>query len=187
MAILRLISISLLLLTPGSSKHDQDLANTVANKMQEMKTGYVRKGNNDQTSIKTKQKGSGDANVGKGTNTDTASAVSKPNVNTKTNVMPNSGQQQTTDSIQVVAHPESISVLVNKQNKLPEQYNPSDLVTTSIPFVSTATSEKRKMRKEAGIAIANLFAAAKKQGVSLLGVSAYRSHVTQTSLFNTYV
>jgi D-alanyl-D-alanine carboxypeptidase len=94
---------------------------------------------------------------------------------------------QNDDSIQVVAKPESIPVLVNKQNKLPDRYNPRDLIYTKIPFVTTAKSEKRKMRKEAAAAIEKLFTAAKQQDVNLLGVSAYRSHATQTTLFNYYV
>lgn len=91
------------------------------------------------------------------------------------------------DSIQVVFNPESIPVLVNKQNKLPDSYNPTDLVITDIPFISGASNEKRKMRQEAAEAISQLFAGAKAQGISLLGVSAYRSHATQTTLFNSYV
>jgi D-alanyl-D-alanine carboxypeptidase len=94
---------------------------------------------------------------------------------------------QKDDSIEVVSQPESIPVLVNKQNKLPDSYIPNDLVTTTIPFVSTATSEKRKMRSEAATALTQLFEGAKQKGISLLGVSAYRSHVTQTALFNHYV
>lgn len=94
---------------------------------------------------------------------------------------------QKEDSIQVVAQPESIPVLVNKLNKLPDNYTPSDIMTTTIPFINTATAEKRKMRKEAAEALAKLFAGAKQQGLSLLGVSAYRSHATQTALFNYYV
>jgi zinc D-Ala-D-Ala carboxypeptidase len=91
------------------------------------------------------------------------------------------------ESIQVVFNPESIPVLVNKQNKLPDNYNPTDLVYTDIPFVSGVTNEKRKMRKEAAVAVNQLFAGAKAEGISLLGVSAYRSHATQTTLFNYYV
>jgi zinc D-Ala-D-Ala carboxypeptidase len=91
------------------------------------------------------------------------------------------------DSIQVISNPESIPVLVNKQNKLPDSYNPNDLVYADIPFVSHATNEKRKMRQEAATAINQLFAGANAQGISLLGVSAYRSHATQTTLFNYYV
>lgn len=91
------------------------------------------------------------------------------------------------DGIQVVFNPESIPVLVNKQNKLPENYKPADLVYTDIPFVSDVTNEKRKMRRAAAAAVNQLFAGAKAEGISLLGVSAYRSHETQTTLFNSYV
>ncbi|MGJ7922364.1 D-alanyl-D-alanine carboxypeptidase family protein [Neobacillus sp. LXY-4] len=96
-------------------------------------------------------------------------------------------QNQNDDGIAVVAQPESIPVLVNKHFKLPDGYAPKDLVTTTIPFVSSATAEKRKLRSEAAAAIAQLFAGAKAQGVNLLGVSGYRSHATQVSLFNYYV
>ncbi|AXN37237.1 D-alanyl-D-alanine carboxypeptidase family protein [Peribacillus butanolivorans] len=91
------------------------------------------------------------------------------------------------DAIQVVAKPESIPVLVNKKNKLPENYVPKDLVYTSIPFTFKEKTEKRKMRSEAAVAISKLFTESKKQGVSLLGVSAYRSHATQVALFDSYV
>jgi zinc D-Ala-D-Ala carboxypeptidase len=91
------------------------------------------------------------------------------------------------EGIQVVFNPESIPVLVNKQNKLPDNYNPTDLVNTDIPFVSGASNEKRKMRRVAAAAVNQLFAGAKAEGISLLGVSAYRSHATQTTLFNYYV
>ncbi|MEY2196923.1 D-alanyl-D-alanine carboxypeptidase family protein [Neobacillus sp. BF23-41] len=88
----------------------------------------------------------------------------------------------------VVSNPESIPVLVDKQNKLPAGYVPKDLVFTQIPFVpSPANSEKHEMRNEAAAAIKKLFDAAKAQGVNFLGVSAYRSEKTQISLFNTYV
>lgn len=89
--------------------------------------------------------------------------------------------------IQIVAAPEIIPVLVNKQNMLPDDYNPSDLVDPNIPFIFTEKLPKRKMRAMAAAAIEKLFAAAKRDGVSLLGVSAYRSHEAQTSLFNHYV
>ncbi|MFB6804136.1 D-alanyl-D-alanine carboxypeptidase family protein [Peribacillus butanolivorans] len=91
------------------------------------------------------------------------------------------------DAIQVVAKPESIPVLVNKKNKLPENYVPKDLVYTSIPFTFKEKTEKRKMRSEAAVAISKLFTESKKQGVSLLGVSGYRSHATQVALFDSYV
>ena len=95
--------------------------------------------------------------------------------------------KQNDGSIHVVAKPESIPVLVNKLNKLSESYNPRDLVYTEIPFIFQEKTEKRKMRAEAAAAINQLFTDAKAQGISLLGVSGYRSHATQTKLFNNYV
>ncbi|PGY05011.1 D-alanyl-D-alanine carboxypeptidase family protein [Bacillus sp. AFS031507] len=100
---------------------------------------------------------------------------------------PGKKHSETDDSIVVVTHPESIPVLVNKQNKLPENYTPLDLVYANIPFIFEKKSEKRKMRAVAATAIEKLFAGAKLQGVNLLGVSAYRSHGAQTALFNSYV
>lgn len=90
-------------------------------------------------------------------------------------------------ALEVVAEPASITVLVNKQRKLPENYQPKDLVFPNVPFLLPEKSEKRKMRKEAAAALERLFAAAKKDGISLAGVSAYRSHANQTALFNRYV
>jgi D-alanyl-D-alanine carboxypeptidase len=92
------------------------------------------------------------------------------------------------ENIQVVANPDSIPVLVNKQNKLPDGYKPKDLVVPNIPFIfDNQSSSKREMRSVAAAAIEKVFAAAKHQSISLLGVSAYRSYSAQTALFNYYV
>lgn len=90
-------------------------------------------------------------------------------------------------AIQVVTSPESITVLVNKQQALPESYEPKDLVYPNVPFTFTEKIDKRKMRKEAAAALETLFAGAKKDGISLAGVSAYRSYATQKTLYNNYV
>ncbi|ETI68579.1 M15 family metallopeptidase [Neobacillus vireti] len=90
-------------------------------------------------------------------------------------------------SIHVVSNPEIIPVLVNKLNKLPDHYKPTDLIYPDIPFTFKEKIEKRKMRAAAAAAIEKLFAGANQEGVKLLGVSAYRSHEVQTSLFNHYV
>ena len=95
--------------------------------------------------------------------------------------------QQKNAANQGVSSSEVIPVLVNKSNRLPEQFQPSDLIYPDIPFTFEQKVEKRQMRSEAGAAIENLFAGAKQQGVYLLGVSAYRSHASQTALFNYYV
>lgn len=95
--------------------------------------------------------------------------------------------KQNEGSIHVDTNPESISVLVNHLHKLPENYSPSELIYADIPFIFQEKTEKRKMRAEAAGAIKELFTDAKAQGISLLGVSAYRSHATQTALFQSYV
>jgi zinc D-Ala-D-Ala carboxypeptidase len=103
------------------------------------------------------------------------STINKNQANTSNNI-----------DIQVVAKPNAIAVLVNKQNKLPDSYIPKDLVYTKIPFI-VAESERTELRKEAADAIEKLFLGAKEQGIHLLGVSAYRSHISQIALFNSYV
>ncbi|MBD0382708.1 M15 family metallopeptidase [Paenibacillus sedimenti] len=90
-------------------------------------------------------------------------------------------------AVGVVAKPESITVLVNKQNSLPSDYEPADLVYPDVPFVFKEKIEKRKMRKVAAEALEKLFAGAEKDGIHLAGVSAYRSYSTQKSIFQRYV
>lgn len=103
------------------------------------------------------------------------------------NTAPRNEEQQQDASNQMAPPPEVIPVLVNKSNKLPDNYQPSDLIYPDIPFTFKQKAEKRQMRAEAGAAVEKLFAGAKKQGVKLLGVSAYRSHASQAALFNYYV
>lgn len=91
------------------------------------------------------------------------------------------------DEVHVVAKPASITVLVNKQYRLPEDYNPEDLVYPDVPFIFNEKIEKRMMRKEAAEALEKLFDGAKQDGIYLAGVSAYRSHKTQKALFQRYV
>ncbi|ERI05172.1 M15 family metallopeptidase [Aneurinibacillus aneurinilyticus] len=88
---------------------------------------------------------------------------------------------------QAITDPHSIAVMVNKQFSLPENYEPTDLVDPNVRFTFKEKIEKRKMRKEAAEALEKMFAGAEKDGVYLAGVSAYRSHKTQTAVFNRYV
>jgi D-alanyl-D-alanine carboxypeptidase len=89
--------------------------------------------------------------------------------------------------VEVVSEPESITVLVNKQYSLPKDYEPSELVYPDISFIFAEKLDKRKLRKEAAEAIAQLFAGAAEDKLTLLGVSAYRSNTTQKALFQRYV
>ncbi|WP_410770568.1 D-alanyl-D-alanine carboxypeptidase family protein [Fontibacillus sp. BL9] len=85
------------------------------------------------------------------------------------------------------ADADSVAVLVNKEFALPEDHKPDDLVYPDVRFTFKEKIEKRMMRSEAASALEKMFAGAEKDGIYLAGVSAYRSHSTQTSLFNRYV
>ncbi len=90
-------------------------------------------------------------------------------------------------SLPVVANATDITVLVNKNFRLPNDYIPADLVVPDVPFTFKEKLDKRKMRKEAAAALEQMFEAAKLDEIQLAGVSGYRSRATQKSLFNSYV
>ncbi|SFG71007.1 M15 family metallopeptidase [Sporolactobacillus nakayamae] len=89
--------------------------------------------------------------------------------------------------IHVVADPSNTLVLVNKYFKLPDDYVPKDLVDLNVPYIFSGQSEKKKMQSVAAKPLREMFTAAKRDGIQLAGVSAYRSHKTQVALFNYYV
>ncbi|GAX89180.1 peptidase M15 [Effusibacillus lacus] len=91
------------------------------------------------------------------------------------------------DQLQIANKPDDVAVLVNKQNKLPANYTPSDLVEPNVPFIFKEKEERRLMRKEAAKALEELFNAARKDGIDLAGVSGYRSFDSQKSLFTYYI
>jgi D-alanyl-D-alanine carboxypeptidase len=77
--------------------------------------------------------------------------------------------------------------LVNKGRGLPIDYIPTDLVVAEQPTRSNATSDEKRLRAVTSEALKKLFTAASVDGHSLMIGSAYRSAVTQDSLFNRYV
>ncbi|MCR8632517.1 M15 family metallopeptidase [Paenibacillus radicis (ex Xue et al. 2023)] len=90
-------------------------------------------------------------------------------------------------AVQVAANPADKTVLVNKAYKLPDSYVPQDLVDPNVPFIFKEKTEKRKLRKEAAAALEKLFKAASDDKLPLSGVSAYRSHETQKTVYANYV
>jgi D-alanyl-D-alanine carboxypeptidase len=90
------------------------------------------------------------------------------------------------ESLPVVADPDAVTVLVNKQIRLPENYIPADLVYPDVRFIFKEKIEKRMLRKEAAQALETMFAAAEKDGTYLAGVSGYRSEARQKVIFNQY-
>lgn len=93
---------------------------------------------------------------------------------------------ETEDGLLEVTNPESILVLVNKNRKLPEGYEPKDLTYPMVPLHGVS-KEKTLMRKEAANALEKLFEKAEADGISLTPVSAYRSYERQNSLYNYYL
>lgn len=89
--------------------------------------------------------------------------------------------------VKIAAQPDSITVLIDKRTELPPGYQPPDLVEPNVPFIFSGYDEKRLMRKEAARLLEQMFAAAKKDGIYLAGVSGYRSYATQKALFDYYV
>lgn len=92
------------------------------------------------------------------------------------------------EDITLVENPDSLSVLVNKNYSLPEDYEPQDLVLLDVLLYNDdENNEANYLRKEAADALKQLFTAAKKEGHELVARSAYRSYETQVSLYQRYV
>ncbi|MEC2463781.1 M15 family metallopeptidase [Bacillus cereus] len=77
-----------------------------------------------------------------------------------------------------------ITVVVNKKNKLPNNYKPKDLVVPNVSFAYKGVEEKSHLRKEASDSLEKLFELAKKDGISLNAVSGFRSSDYQTKVYN---
>ncbi|MBB6282391.1 M15 family metallopeptidase [Geobacillus subterraneus] len=84
----------------------------------------------------------------------------------------------------VIMNPDNILVLVNKEQSLPPGYKPADLIVPRVPFsFDDPKAEKRHMRAEAAAALEEMFAAARRDGIELVAVSAYRSYERQQVIF----
>ncbi len=81
----------------------------------------------------------------------------------------------------------TITYLVNREYPLPEGFVPEGLTTPDVLFPFSDTSiDKAKMTPEAGEALALLFDAAYNEaGLTLYGVSAYRSYSRQYTIYAT--
>ena len=76
--------------------------------------------------------------------------------------------------------PRSIWVVVDKKRPLqPKDWVPQDLVTPAVPHTNVP-----QLRQPAAAALVAMFAAAKRDGITLVSLSAYRSYATQQSIFD---
>ncbi|MDP2721049.1 MAG: M15 family metallopeptidase [bacterium] len=80
---------------------------------------------------------------------------------------------------------DEILVLINKNIRLPETYEPGDLV--SIDGLVKTTHSGLLLRAEAAKALGSITKAAKDEGVNLIVLSAYRSFWSQQATFSSWV
>lgn len=93
----------------------------------------------------------------------------------------------TSEGKHILGNPYDQLAIINKENTLPSDYEPDDLVVPDVRFPFTEDLPKKKMRKVAADALEKLFAAADKDGIKLYAQSGYRSYETQETLFANYV
>lgn len=91
---------------------------------------------------------------------------------------------QKVDMIDVDTKADSITVLVNRQYRMDQDYIPADLVVPAIRFSFYGTYEKSYVRQVTATALERLFAAAEQNGVILKGVSGYRSYTRQQEIYS---
>lgn len=74
-------------------------------------------------------------------------------------------------------------ILVNKNNPLPGDYRPYDMVTPHIPFINNDNYEKTLLRCEAAKAMEKLFCAASSLDLRLYGISFFRPYFRQNAIY----
>jgi D-alanyl-D-alanine carboxypeptidase len=85
----------------------------------------------------------------------------------------------------VIQNPDNILALVNKDQGLPETYKPSDLIIPNVQFsFGKEDIPKSYLRKEAAMALEQMFLAAGKEQIELFAVSGYRSYNKQQAIYN---
>lgn len=73
--------------------------------------------------------------------------------------------------------------LINRSHPLPPGYIPETLVDIGLPFDAPPDDPKRLLEKCTAQAAKKLFSAAAREGLSLYGVSGYRSYDRQRELY----
>lgn len=86
-----------------------------------------------------------------------------------------------------IAHPASLLVLVDRERSLPTDWAPSGMVTPQLRWATTDATERRLLRPEAAAALDRLGAAAERDGLPIIGISAFRSQGSQQQVYDRYV
>jgi D-alanyl-D-alanine carboxypeptidase len=80
----------------------------------------------------------------------------------------------------------SYEMLVNCENRLPEDFVPPSLAAPDIAFAADPSDEKRFLEVRAARHAKRLFDAAKAEGIFLYGISGYRSYERQEGLLQIF-
>jgi zinc D-Ala-D-Ala carboxypeptidase len=92
------------------------------------------------------------------------------------------------DGLSIILNPENLLALVNKDHTLPSSYIPEGLVAPNVRFsFGDEDIPKRYIRKDAAIALEEMFSEAEKDNIYLFAVSGYRAYDTQAYLFDNQV
>lgn len=86
-------------------------------------------------------------------------------------------------NIKDIKNPNDKLVLVNKNNKLKNDFIPDDLIKLDLKY----SNEEKYLKKEAALSFYKLSEDAKEKGYRIIIVSAYRSYTYQEKLFDYYV
>lgn len=114
-------------------------------------------------------------------------ATREPTVTPAPTATPEPTEVPTPTPIVINTDTSTVTYLVNREFSLPEDFVPEGLTTPDVLFpFSDTTIDKAKMTPEAGAALALLFNAAYDEaGLTLYGVSAYRSYARQYTIYAT--
>ena len=85
-------------------------------------------------------------------------------------------------TVPVDVDPDSITVLVNREYRLDENFVPRDLVVPDVKFSYYGIYERNYMRQVAATHLEKMFRAASDQGLEILAVSGYRSYARQVEI-----
>lgn len=91
------------------------------------------------------------------------------------------------DSSALITNPNSIVVVVNKNNRLAEDFVPDNLTVPDVDFTFKEYSSKKLMQKRAADALEAMFNKAKEDNIKLYAISGYRSYSYQEYLFTSKV
>ncbi|MGN6695277.1 MAG: M15 family metallopeptidase [Aquihabitans sp.] len=83
--------------------------------------------------------------------------------------------------------PADLLVLVDRERNLPVGWAPTGMVAPALAWATTDAVERRLLRPEAAQALDQLGRAAARDGVPIIGISAFRSQESQQQVFDRYV